>query len=211
MPREAADPLSPWQVLHSMVGPATFLAFFVAGPARPPQTCHASRDTSRTAPKEPMPCRYATGPTTVPRSRHRRKQGTFLRTPLSDRTHSGATIPSPQETGHIPPSTPQRQDPQRCHGPVSAGKQHCGAGLPKGWRRSRGILAQVRLIGGDLRRETASSASQWRRSPREKQTCSAWPGDLLRREKGPAPPGEGTCASLWGGRAKNRRVEFVKK
>ncbi len=81
-----------------MVGPATFLAFFVAGPARPPQTCHASRDTSRTAPKEPMPCPYATGLTTVSRSRHRRKQGTFSR----HRREAALWRRSPQRLAQVP-------------------------------------------------------------------------------------------------------------
>ena len=117
----------------------------------------------------------------MPQSRHRREQGVFLRRPLRDRTHSGATVPSPH------------------------GKQHSGAGLPIGWRRSRGILAQVRKNGGVLRRETASSASQWRRTQREKQTCSAWPEDLRHQQKGPAPPGEGTCAERKGDRRRREK------
>ena len=148
----------------------------------------------------------ATGLTAVPQSRQHGKRGSSLRQSLRDRTRSGATVPSPQGTGRFPASAPPRRDPQRCHSPVSTGN---GA-LPIGWRRSRGILAQVRKNGGNLRRETASSASQWRRT----QRCATGRGDLRRkedrrhqkedlrhREKGPAPPegrpappGEGTCA-----------------
>ena len=177
-----------------------------APPRQDSQRCHSPVSTGNGALPSVSPS--ATGLTAVPRSRHRREQGGFLRLPLRDRTHSGATVPSARETGLFPPSTPPRQDPQRCHGPVTAGKQHSGAGLPIGWRRSRGILAQVRKNGGVLRRETASSAFQWRRTQREKQTCSAWPGDLRHRERGlapeggpappegrPAPPGEGTGAT----------------
>ena len=164
MPGKVADPPEP-----------------VAGPPFDGRTCYVfGLFRSRS-------CQAAADLPRQQRHQQNRAEGAHV-LPLRDGTHNGVTVPSPQETGHIPPSTPQRQDPQRCHGPVTAGKQHCGAGLPKGWRRSRGILAQVRIIGGDLRRETASSASQWRRSPREKQTCSAWPGDLRHREKGPAPP-----------------------
>ncbi len=169
-----------------------------APPRQDPQRCHSPVTVGNRAVS--CVCPSATGPTVVPQSRHRREQGGFLRPPLRDRTHNGVTVPSPQETGRFPASTPTRQDPQRCHGPVTAGKQHCGAGLPKGWRRSRGILAQVRKNGGDLRRETASSASQWRRTQREKQTCSAWPGDLRHRQKAPAPP-EGGSAPPEGGSA----------
>ncbi len=139
-----------------MVGPATFLAFFVAGPARPPQTCHASRDTSRTAPKEPMPCPSATGPTTVPRSRHHRKQGAFLRPPLRDRTHNGATVPSSQGS-----STVAQVSPKAGAGPKKKGSpapRNCFQCFP---------MAQV------SKRKT----------------------DLLRLAGGPAPPGEGTCAT----------------
>ncbi len=168
-------------------------------PRQDPQRCHGPVTAGNRA--FSCTCPSATGSAAVPQSRQHGKRGSSLRQSLRDRIHSGATVPSARETGLFPPSVPPRQDPQRCHGPVTAGKQHSGAGLPIGWRRSRGILAQVRKNGGVLRRETASSASQWRRTPREKQTCSTGRGDLRRkedrryREKGPAPPGEGTCAT----------------
>ncbi len=174
-----------------MVGPATFLAFFVAGPARPPQTCHASRDTSRTAPKEPMPCPTrqdpqwchnpvstgnrarssvhpsATGPTAVPRSRHRREAALWRR--------------SPQRLAQVP--------------------GHPGAGPNNWWGPAPRNCFQCFPVAQDSKRKTDLLHRERGLAP---EGGPALPGegtgatgrrDLRRKKGGPAPPGEGTCAT----------------
>ena len=55
------------------------------------------------------------------------------------------------------------------------------------WRRCMVLLAQVWKLGWYLRRETATYALQWRRSPGKKPTCAKKNGDLRQKVWAPAP------------------------
>ena len=148
----------------------------------------------------------------MPQSRQHGKLGSSLRPPLRDRIHSGATVPSPQGTGRFPASAPPRQDPQRCHGPVTAGNRALPSVSPSAtgptavprsrhrreaalWRRSPQRLAQVPGHPG------AGPKKWWSPAPRNCFQCfpvaqdSKRKTDLLRLAGGPAPPAEGTCAT----------------
>ena len=56
-----------------------------------------------------------------------------------------------------------------------------------GWRRSRGLLAQVSFYRWDLRRKCGFCAFQWRRTPPFFRTCARMPRYLRRTVGGPAP------------------------
>ena len=100
-----------------------------------------------------------------------------------------------QPVGQVPAHRPGGR--QR---PLSRNFRPSGAGPRHSWRRFPGCLAQVRKKVGDLRRWKAW-AIDWRsRTLREKQTCSAWPGDLRWKKGGPAPE-EGGPALEEGGPA----------
>ena len=119
-----------------------------------------------------------------------------------------------QPVGQVPVHRPGGR--QR---PLSRNFRPSGAGPRHYWRRSPGCLAQVRKKVGDLRRWKAW-AIDWRsRTLREKQTCSAWPGDLRRKkgdlrhqQKAPAPEEGRTCSGRGGGgTCAGRRADLLRK
>ena len=70
-----------------------------------------------------------------------------------------------------------------------------GAGDAHIWCRWVRLLAQVRFLGGGLRRKTVSYALQWRRSYPFFHTCASKGWDLRQYPKRPAPATLETCTS----------------
>ena len=70
-----------------------------------------------------------------------------------------------------------------------------GAGVELCWRRWWHFLAQVRFLGGDLRRKPGFWALWWRRSHPFFHTCATSTPHLRHGTLTPAPDTPGTCAS----------------
>ena len=113
--------------------------------------------------------------------------------------------------GLFPPSAPPRQDPQRCHSPVSTGNGALpsvspsatgSTAVPQSRHRREAALGcrSPHRLAQVLGHPGAGPKKWWGPAPRNCFQCfpvaqdSKRKTDLRRLAGGPAPPGEGTCA-----------------
>ena len=110
----------------------------------------------------------------MPQSRQHGKRGSSLRQSLRDRTHSGATVPSPQGSSTVAQVSPK-----------------AGAGPGASWRRSEKMVESCAAKLLPVLSSGAGLKEKNRPAPLGRGTCATGRRDRRHREKGPAPPGEG--------------------